>query len=130
MNSLYKNSFKFPFEKLEVWKKSIDLATMIYKLTSSFPKTEMYGLSSQIQRAAVSVSSNIAEGSVRFSAKEQVRFYKVAFGSLMEVISQTILAKKLNYISDENFIEIRSLTEEISRMLNALSKSKNDEQSE
>lgn len=122
MNSLYKNSFKFPFEKLEVWKKSIDLATMIYKLTSSFPKTEMYGLSSQIQRAAVSVSSNIAEGSVRF--------YEVAFGSLMEVISQTILAKKLNYISDENFIEIRSLTEEISRMLNALSKSKNDEQSE
>ena len=122
MNSLYKNSFKFPFEKLEVWKKSIDLATMIYKLTSSFPKTEMYGLSSQIQRAAVSVSSNIAEGSVRFS--------EVAFGSLMEVISQTILAKKLNYISDENFIEIRSLTEEISRMLNALSKSKNDEQSE
>ena len=111
-------------------KKSIDLATMIYKLTSSFPKTEMYGLSSQIQRAAVSVSSNIAEGSVRFSAKEQVRFYEVAFGSLMEVISQTILAKKLNYISDENFIEIRSLTEEISRMLNALSKSKNDEQSE
>ena len=102
MNSLYKNSFKFPFEKLEVWKKSIDLATMIYKLTSSFPKTEMYGLSSQIQRAAVSVSSNIAEGSVRFSAKEQVRFYEVAFGSLMEVISQTILAKKLNYISDEN----------------------------
>lgn len=130
MNSLYKNSFKFPFEKLEVWKKSIDLATMIYKLTSSFPKTEMYGLSSQIQRAAVSVSSNIAEGSVRLSAKEQVRFYEVAFGSLMEVISQTILAKKLNYISDENFIEIRSLTEEISRMLNALSKSKNDEQSE
>lgn len=63
----------------------------------------MYGLSSQIQRAAVSVSSNIAEGSVRFSAKEQVRFYEVAFGSL---------------------------TEEISRMLNALSKSKNDEQSE
>ena len=130
MNSLYKNSFKFPFEKLEVWKKSIDLATMIYKLTSSFPKAEMYGLSSQIQRAAVSVSSNIAEGSVRFSVKEQVRFYEVAFGSLMEVISQTILAKKLNYISDENFIEIRSLTEEISRMLNALSKSKNDEQSE
>ena len=130
MNSLYKNSFKFPFEKLEVWKKSIDLATTIYKLTSTFPKTEMYGLSSQIQRAAVSVSSNIAEGSVRFSAKEQVRFYEVAFGSLMEVISQTILAKKLNYISDENFVEIRSLTEEISRMLNALSKSKNDELSE
>ena len=127
---MYKNSFKFPFEKLEVWKKSIDLATMIYKLTSTFPKTEMYGLSSQIQRAAVSVSSNIAEGSVRFSAKKQVRFYEVAFGSLMEVISQTILTKKLNYISDENFIEIRSLTEEISRMLNALSKSKNDEQSE
>ena len=110
--------------------KSIELATIIYKLTSNFPKTETYGLSSQIQRAAVSVSSNIAEGSVRFSPKEQVRFYEVAFGSLMEVISQTILAKKLNYISDENFIEIRSLTEEISRMLNALSKSKNDEQSE
>ena len=127
---MYKNSFKFPFEKLEVWKKSIELATIIYKLTSNFPKTETYGLSSQIQRAAVSVSSNIAEGSVRFSVKEQVRFYEVAFGSLMEVISQTILAKKLNYISDENFIEIRSLTEEISRMLNALSKSKNDEQSE
>ena len=74
MKSLYKNSFKFPFEKLEVWKKSIELATIIYKLTSNFPKTETYGLSSQIQRAAVSVSSNIAEGSVRFSPKEQVRF--------------------------------------------------------
>ena len=130
MKSLYKNSFKFPFEKLEVWKKSIDLATMIYKLTSSFPKTERYGLSSQLQRAAVSVSSNIAEGSVRFSPKEQIRFYEVAFGSLMEVVSQSVLASQLNYISEENFLELRKLMGEISRMLNALSKSKSDEQSE
>ena len=130
MNSLYKNSFKFPFEKLDVWRKSIDLATIIYKSTSTFPRAEIYGLSSQIQRAAVSVSSNIAEGSVRFSSKEQIRFYEVAFGSLMEVVSQIILAQKLNYISNENFVEIRNLVEEISRMLNALSKSKNDERSE
>lgn len=107
MKSLYKNSFKFPFEKLEVWKKSIELATIIYKLTSNFPKTETYGLSSQIQRAAVSVSSNIAEGSVRFSPKEQVRFYEVAFGSLMEVVSQSVLASQLNYISEKNFLELR-----------------------
>ena len=106
------------------------MATSIYELTSTFPKTEIYGLSSQIQRAAVSVSSNIAEGSVRFSSKEQSRFYEVAFGSLMEVINQSILAKRLSYISDDNYLELRNSIEEISRMLNALSKSKYDEHSE
>ena len=95
---------------------------MVYQITSTFPKNETFGLSSQMQRAAISVSSNIAEGSVRFSPKEQSRFYELAFGSLMEILSQIILANKIGYIIDKDYEELRCNIEDISRMLNGLSK--------
>lgn len=100
----------------------MSLAKHVYELTKDFPKSELYGLSSQLQRAAVSIPSNIAEGSVRFSAKEQSRFYEVAYGSLMETLSQLILAEKLNYVNKERLEDIRLDIGSISRMLNALAK--------
>ncbi len=111
--------YKFSFENLEVWQKSIDFAILVYKMTKSFPKEEVYGLSSQIQRASVSISSNIAEGSSKKSFKEQARFSEISFGSLMEVLSQLILAKDLEYITEKTYSEMRKSIEEISRLLNA-----------
>ena len=123
MKGSLQNSYKFPFENLEVWHKSMSLAKSVYEFTKTFPKSELYGLSSQLQRAVVSIPSNIAEGSVRFSAKEQIRFYEVSYGSLMETLSQLILAENLNYIKKEQLDTIRSQIGNISRMLNALTKS-------
>ena len=116
-------SYKFGFEKLEVWQNSIQLSKLIYYLTLSFPKEEIYGLTSQIRRAMISVSSNIAEGSSKNSLKDQARFSEIAFGSLLEVLNQIILAFELSYISEENYIDCRNKIEIISRQLNALKKS-------
>ena len=116
-------SYKFGFEKLEVWQNSIQLSKLIYYLTLSFPKEETYGLTSQIRRAMISVSSNIAEGSSKNSLKAQARFSEIAFGSLLEVLNQIILAFELSYISEENYIDCRNKIEIISRQLNALKKS-------
>lgn len=113
-------TFVYSFEKLVVWQKSIDLAKIIYSITLKFPKDETFGLSSQIKRAVVSISSNIAEGYVKYSSKEQVRFTEIAYGSLMEVLNQTIIAKEIGYIEDDDYLIIRQKVEEISRMLNAL----------
>lgn len=113
-------NFVYSFEKLIVWQKSIELAKQIYSTTSNFPKEEIYGLSSQIRRAVVSISSNIAEGYVKSSSKEQIRFSEIAYGSLMEVLNQVIIAKEIGYISEDNYINIRQNIEEISRMINAL----------
>mgnify|MGYP004657283457 FL=1 len=113
-------NFVYGFEKLIIWQKSIELAKIIYSITSKFPRNETYGLSSQIQRAVVSISSNIAEGYVKYSPKEQIKFSETAYGSLMEVLNQTIIAKELDYISKADYLIIRQNVEEISRMLNAL----------
>lgn len=113
-------NYVYSFEKLIVWQKSIELAKQIYSITSNFPKEEIYGLTSQIRRAVVSISSNIAEGYVKSSSKEQIRFSEIAYGSLMEVLNQVIIAKEIGYISEANYLSIRQGVEEISRMLNAL----------
>ena len=96
------------FTDLEAWKKSHELALMIYKITEKFPRSETFGLASQIQRAAVSITSNIAEGFGRQTIKEKVQFYYQAHGSLMEVKNQLILAKDLKYISNQEFDKIMS----------------------
>ena len=83
--------YKYNFEKLEVWKNSIDFAKKIYEITECFPDVEKFGLVSQIRRAVVSISSNIAEGSAKQPLKDQARFTEMAFGSLMEVLNQIIL---------------------------------------
>jgi len=85
---------------LEVWKVSIDFVVEIYKLTATFPDHEKYGLTSQIRRAAVSIPSNIAEGSARRNSKELIQFLYISLGSVAEIETQLILSKRLNYIKE------------------------------
>ena len=96
------------FTDLDAWKKAHELALGIYRLTSLFPKSETFALTSQIQRAAVSITSNIAEGFGRQTMREKVQFYYQAQGSLTEVKSQLILSRDLKYISPQEFDKIMS----------------------
>jgi len=90
---------------LEVWKQSMALVDMVYLMTRSFPKEEIYGLTSQIRRAAVSIPSNIAEGAARRSSKEFIQFLHVALGSVSEAETQAIIAQRLNYVDDTSSID-------------------------
>jgi len=114
---------KYAFENLEVWQKSRMLVKSVYQLTSVFPNEEKYGLTSQLRRASISVSSNIAEGSTRWSRKDQARFYEIAFGSLIEVLNQLILSDDLNFLPDDSLENIRIDIDSIGRMLNSLHQS-------
>ena len=113
----------YSFEKLNVWKLSRTLVKDIYSLTKTFPPEEQFGLTSQIRRATISISSNLAEGSARISGKEKARFSEIAFGSLMEVLNQLILAQDLGYISEFDILRRRPLIEEIANKINSLRKS-------
>lgn len=117
----------YSFEKLRVWQKSKHLVKFVYRITSKFPNEEKYGLTSQLRRAAVSVSSNIAEGSARKSQKEKRRFYNIAYGSLIEVLNQLLIAQELDYLNGEKIKIIRSNISEISWMLTSLYKTTGDE---
>lgn len=110
----------YSFEKMEVWQLPRTFVTSIYKLVSSFPQEERYSLCDQIKRAAVSVSSNIAEGCSRSSLKEQKHFIEIAYGSLMEVYCQLILAVDLNYISAAQLSDVKITIDRISKMLGSL----------
>ncbi len=112
-----------PHEKLKVWKKAIDLSVSVYNTTESFPKREWYGLAQQLRRAAVSVSSNIAEGAARRSKKEYLHFLAIAQGSPSEVATQLLIAKRLGYIENDAYRSQYRATDEIGRMLNGLRKS-------
>jgi four helix bundle protein len=110
----------FNFEKLEVWRKSIEFADLVYGLTRSFPVEERFGLTNQMRRASVAVSSNIAEGSSRSSKTDYARFVELAAGSLFEVISQAHVAARQGYLTDDGFQSLHSMAEELSRMLSGL----------
>lgn len=110
----------YSFEKLDTWQYARQLVHMVYDLTARFPTEEKYSLTSQIRRASVSVSSNIAEGSTRWSRKEKARYYEMAYGSLMECLNQAILSLDLLFISENEYRRVRDLIETISRMLNSL----------
>ena len=112
---------QFSFERLDVWNDSRELAKNIYLITKEFPADEKFGLMSQIRRSAISVSSNIVEGSYRNSNKEKSYFMNIAFGSLMELLSQIIISRDLEYITDEQFKTIRALIEKTSNKLASLS---------
>lgn len=114
---------EFSFERLIIWKKSRELVKQVYLLTAKFPKEERYSLSDQLHRAAVSVASNIAEGTGRVSKKEKVHFIEIAYGSLMEVICQISLAIDLGMAEDTDMDEIRPLAEELARQLSAYRRS-------
>lgn len=110
----------YAFEKLTVWQDTRGLVKQIYTITRQFPEDEKFGLVSQIRRAIVSVSSNIAEGTSRNTKKDQAYFYSIAYSSLMEVLSQVILSCDLEFISNEQYEVLRASVEHISVQLNAL----------
>jgi len=113
----------FNFEKLDVWRKAIDFAGLIYSETRSFPLEERFGLTNQLRRAAISVSSNIAEGSSRSSKSDFARFVEIATGSVFEVVSQAFIAQRQSFLSEDQFRKIYTDAEELSRMLSGLRKS-------
>ena len=108
---------------LNVWQKAIALVTIIYKETSSFPKSELYGLTNQIRRCAVSVPSNIAEGAARTSKKEFSHFLSISLGSISELETQIIISRNLNFMTNEVFDLIEKEIKDIRKMTIGLKKS-------
>ena len=113
------------FKDLKIWERSVELVKAIYDLTKTFPKEELYGLTSQIRRAAVSVPSNIAEGFARYHNKEYKQFLYTSLGSCAELSTQLIIAKRLNYLDNEKADILFGEIEEISKMTMALIKKLN-----
>lgn len=113
---------KYSFEKLEVWQDSRELTKMIYRITKGFPDDEKFGITTQMRRAVISVSSNIVEGSYRSTGKDKSNFITIAYSSLMELLNQTIASLDLKYINEDQYHEIRSQIEKVSNKLSALTK--------
>ena len=114
---------EFTFEKLDVWRKSRKLVKEIYALTASLPNIERYALANQIRRSAISIPSNIAEGSGRPSVKERVRFTEIAYGSLMECYNQLILSVDLGYTDYAQLEALKPNIEEVAKMLSGFRRS-------
>ena len=108
------------FRKYDIWRDAVGFATDVYKLTSPFPKFEIYGLCDQLQRASVSISSNIAEGCSRESEKDFAHFLEMAIGSAFEVESQLLIAKNLGYIDDTQYQDMVSKLSPNERQIHAL----------
>ena len=106
-----------PFKTLKIWKRGMALAKRIYECTALFPKSEQYNLTSQMQKSAVSVPSNIAEGSQRTSDKEFAHFIDIARGSLAELETQVLLASEFNFIKDAEVSELEKEIDELNRMI-------------
>lgn len=114
---------KFNFEKLIVYQKGKEYVKFIYTLLRKFPPEENFGLCSQLRRASVSITSNIAEGMSRTSTKEKIHFLDISYGSLMETFSQIDIAYDLDYISEKDINEARSMVWTILKLLAGLKKS-------
>ena len=110
------------FRQLKVWEKSHQLALSVYKATKEFPKEELYGLTSQIRRASMSIPTNIAEGCGRNTDKEFARFLQIAMGSASETEYQLILARDLEFLPTNSYEKLHSEVEEVKRMLASLLK--------
>lgn len=108
------------YRDLIVWQKSMKLVVEVYRLTDTFPKSELYGIVSQIRRSAVSIPSNIAEGKQRGTRKEYRQFLIIAFGSAAELDTQLEISKELGFCNTQKYTKIRELLDEVSRMLNRL----------
>ena len=115
--------YKYSFEKLEVWNDARNLVKMIYLQTDNFPEKERFGLSSQMQRAAVSIVSNITEGVSRSSVKEKIRFVELAYGFLMELYCQLYVSADLDYLMPDTFTLIKAEIDKIANKANALKRS-------
>lgn len=112
--------YLYSFERLEVWKQTKDLCVFVYNLTRKFPKEEGFGLVSQIRRSAISIASNIAEGSGRISLKDKSHFYTMAYSSAMELLNQLIISNELMYISEVESNEARKKLELITKGISGL----------
>jgi len=112
----------FRFQKFDVWHKAVDFADNVYEATLVFPADERFGLMSQMRRAAVSISSNIAEGSSRTTDKEFARFLEIAYGSLMEVVSQSVIAHRQKFLPGDSCDTLTARAEELAKMLSSLRK--------
>lgn len=108
------------YSELIVWQKAMQLVTDIYKLTEKFPREEIYGLTSQIRRSAVSIPSNIAEGSRRGSRKDFKNFLLIAFGFGSELETQIEISKRLSFVPEKDYADIEHLLGEVMRMLNKM----------
>jgi len=115
--------FTFNFEKPDVWQEAIHFASLIYKTTRRFPEQERFGLTNQMRRAAVSISSNIAEGSSRSSRTDFARSVEIATGSLFEVLSQAKISFNQQFLSQSDYEEIANAAEKQCRMLSGLRRS-------
>jgi len=113
----------FNFEKLEVWQEAIQFADSVYAITRAFPGEERFGLTNQMRRAAVSISSNLAEGSSRSSRPDFARFVELATGSLFEVVSQATISRRQGFLAGADFRRLYSACEKQSKMLSGLRKS-------
>jgi four helix bundle protein len=111
------------FKNLKVWQKGIELVKLIYIKTSNFPKEEIFGLTSQIRRSAVSIPSNISEGAGRGTKKELNNFLNLALGSTYELETQLIISREIGFISNEDFDSLYSILDEIQKMIFGLQKS-------
>lgn len=114
------------YRELIVWQKAVDLVTLVYALTKQFPKEELYCLTSQIRKAAVSVPSNIAEGQGRLSKKDFRHFLGQARGSLLELETQLLIASRLGYLPESGLLAFTERSGEVSRMLHRLIESVSD----
>lgn len=110
------------FTDLYAWQEGHSLVLDIYKITKNFPKEELFGLTNQLRRAAVSFTSNLAEGFSRHSYKEKTQFYSIALGSLTEIQNQLLVARDLGYITKEEFDNLANKTVTISKITNGLIK--------
>ena len=110
------------FRNLKVWEKSHNLSLRLYGITKTFPKEELYGLTSQLRRSVISIPTNIAEGCGRFAHKETAHFMQIAFGSASETEYLILLAKDLNFLSVEEYNYLDSEIEEVKKMLSTLIK--------
>jgi len=105
------------FRKLDIWLRSMNLVTEIYQLTNTFPIHERFGLISQMQRSAVSIPTNIAEGSAKSSNKDFARFLEISLGSSIELETELTIALNLNYIHSMNFDSIQNKIIELQKMI-------------
>lgn len=108
------------YQQLTVWQKAFALSIKIFRITTKFPKSELYGLVSQMRRCTVSIPSNIAEGYTRGYRQEYLQFLRTAFASGAELETQLLIAKELGFLSLEEFDEVNSLLTEVQKMLNKL----------
>ncbi|MSU28527.1 MAG: four helix bundle protein [Pedosphaera sp.] len=113
----------FNFEKLDVWQRANEFADLVYKVTKTFPKDKRFGLTDQMRRAAVSVSSNIAEGSARSSRNDNARFLEIATGSLFEVVAQSFISRRQGFLTEPDFKTLYATADELGRMLSGLRRS-------